>query len=137
VVNLHLKKDTPTTPLYDYKTPKPTGFFNKLFKCFLLAGIGLLIILFCSFFQHIPLPARGEYFYSNFFRSHYTLTAKLIFVIGGFMIGYFYKLNPIYGGISLILLFPITSLVESLVYKGSHNLIPFEFAYHLWRRCHQ
>lgn len=114
------------------KPRNPRIFFKQLFKCFLLAGLGLVIILICSAFQHLPLQARGEYFYSYFFRNNYTLAARVIFFISAFLVGYFYRLNPIYAGISLVLVFPVTALVESILYKGSHNLIPFEFVYHLW-----
>jgi hypothetical protein len=110
----------------------PGIFFSKLLKYLLLAVIGTIIILTCSYFQHLPLPPKGEYFYSSFFRNNFTLTVKIIFVITGLLVGYFYRLNPVYAGISFIFLFPITAVAEAFVYPGSHNLIPFEFVYHLW-----
>jgi len=113
------------------KTSKDSTALNKLFKCFLLFITGLVIVLLCSLFHQLPLPAKGEYFYSNFLRTNYTLLARVIFIISGFLIGYFYQLNPWYSGISLFLIFPITSVIEALIYSGSHNLIPFEFAFHL------
>jgi peptidoglycan/LPS O-acetylase OafA/YrhL len=89
---------------------------------------GLLILLICSLIQHVHSPMEGEYYYSSFFRNNYTLLAKALFFIAGFLAGYFYRLNPWYTGLSLCMVFFVTSIIEATIYKGSHNLIPFEFA---------
>jgi len=107
----------------NYKSNISTGV-----TYFFLVITGILIILFCSFIQHIPSPARGEYYYSTYLKSSYTLVSICLFFIAGFMAGYLYKLNPFFVGICLFLIFPVTSIIEAIVYKGSHNLIPFEFA---------
>jgi hypothetical protein len=99
---------------------------------FLLVIIGVLIILLCSIMQEVPAPQKGEYFYSTFFRNNYTILAKTLFFTTGLFAGYFFQLNPWYAGICLNLIFPVTSIIESLVYRGSHNLIPIELAFHLW-----
>jgi hypothetical protein len=104
--------------------------FQKGWIYLFLVIFGILIILLCSLFQRVPAPTMGEYYYSTFFRNNYTLIAKALFFISGLTVGYFYKLNPWYAGICLNLIFPLTSIIEASVYKGTHNLIPFEFAFH-------
>ncbi len=108
-----------------------TTFPKGLMYLFLVI-VGILIILLCSMVQHVPAPTKGEYYYSTFFRNNYTLLAKALFFITGILVGYFYQLNPWYSGIGLNLIFPLTSILEGTVYKGSHNLIPIEFAFQLW-----
>jgi hypothetical protein len=99
---------------------------------FLLPITGLIVILLCSLIQHVAAPMKGEYYYSTFFRNNYTIIAKALFIIIGFIAGYFYKLDPWLAGICLIAIFPLTSIIEGVVYSGSHNLIPIEFAFHFW-----
>lgn len=99
---------------------------------FVLIITGILIILLCSLVQHVPAPIKGGYYYSIFFRNNYTLLAKALFVITGFVAGYVYNLTPWLAGICLILTFPLTSIIEGFVYTGSHNLLPIEFALHFW-----
>jgi hypothetical protein len=62
--------------------------------------------------------------------SNYGLLTTFLFFIAGIVIGYFWGLNPWLSGLFLIAIFPLTSVVEATVYKGSHNLIPFEFLMH-------
>jgi hypothetical protein len=92
-----------------------------------LALMGVAILLFCSLFQKMEIPFQGEYAYSSFLKYHLTLPAWVLFCIAGVAIGYFSNLNPWYAGLSLFFVFPLTSMVEATVYRGSHNLIPFEF----------
>jgi hypothetical protein len=82
-------------------------------------------------FQHVTIPSEGngEYYYSYFFRLNFTLIARIIFFIIGLGAGYFFKLNPWLAGTCLILIFPATSLLEATIYKGSHNLLGFEFVF--------
>lgn len=102
------------------KTSKPV-------KYLLLIVVGLSIILCCSLFQHVT-PVEGEYHYSEFLRGNYpTIPSVTTFIIVGLGVGYFWKLNPWLVGFCLFFIFPLTSIIESTVYKGSHNLIPFEF----------
>jgi hypothetical protein len=110
------------------------GFSNisripKLLKYLLLLVAGLIIILCCSLFQDID-PVVGEYHYSRFLQGNYfTIPAVTIFFIIGLGVGYFWKLNPWLTGLCLFFIFPLTSIIEATVYKGSHNLIPFEFIF--------
>ena len=79
-------------------------------------------------FQHIPAPPTGEYYYSKLLRLNFTWIAVLLYSITGFAIGYFLQINYFLVGLCLTGIFPITSIIESIIYPGSHNLIPFEFA---------
>lgn len=97
-----------------------------LFKYLLLVVVGPLIILFCSLFQHTTLPT-GEYHYSMFFGKNYTIPAVAIFLLTGIATGYYFNLNPWLTSLCLYLIFPIISIIEAIIYPGSHNLIPFEF----------
>jgi hypothetical protein len=92
---------------------------------------GLAAIYFLHLWQHFELPAKGEYFYSGIFRNNYTWTAVGVFSVLGFLCGYFLKTNPLLTGLSLLLFFPATALIEGVVYRGSHNLLPFELAMHM------
>lgn len=95
-----------------------------------LVIIGILIILLSSLIQHVPERMKGEYYYSSFLRNNYSLLSNIFLCIIGFLCGYYLKLNPWFTGICLFLIFPLTSIIEGVVYKGSHNLIPFEFVFH-------
>jgi len=102
---------------------------SKRFKYLLLIVVGLSIILCCSLFQHVT-PVKGEYHYSLFLRGNYlTIPAVTIFFIVGLGVGYFWNLNPWFAGFCLFFIFPLTSIIEGIVYWGSHNLIPFEFIF--------
>jgi hypothetical protein len=96
-----------------------------------LALLGVAILVLCSLIQSTEAPQQGEYYYSSFIRNNYTLLSNIIFVITAFVIGYYTDLHPLVAGLCLFLVFPITSIVEGIIYKGSHNLIPFEFVMHL------
>ena len=74
-------------------------------------------------------PEDGEYYYSSFLTNNYTLLSNVFFFITGLLGGYYFKLNPWGLALCLFLIFPLTSLIEGAVYRGSHNLIPFELAY--------
>jgi hypothetical protein len=97
-----------------------------------LAALGLGIVCFCSLILPAAPPRPGEYYYTYFFRNNFSLLVKGLFVLIAFLAGYLFRLNPWLTGICLIASFPLTALIEAALYRGSHNLIPFELAYHLW-----
>ncbi|WP_157580687.1 hypothetical protein [Segetibacter koreensis] len=109
---------------------KTSAKTSKWIIYLILIIIGVIIILLCSIIQNVSVPVKGEYYYSSFLRNNYTLLSNVYFFITGFLLGYYYKLNPWYCGICLFLIFPLTSIIEGVVFKGSHNLIPFEFVFH-------
>jgi hypothetical protein len=94
------------------------------------AILGVAVLFVCSLIQPTESPKAGEYYYSSFFRNNYTILSNIILVLAAFAIGYFTDLNPLLSGLCLFLVFPITSIIEATIYKGSHNLIPFEFVMH-------
>ena len=104
---------------------------NILVKYVLFVISGLLILVLCSILQNEPAPQQGEYYYSSFLRHNYTVLSGCLFFAFGIVIGYFFRLNTWLSGISLILVFRIVSFYEATVYRGSHNLIPFELIMHL------
>lgn len=103
---------------------------SKAIKYILLIPAGLLIILVCSLFQHVHPSTPGEYYYSEFLRYNYTFFTGIVFFVAGLVPGYYFKLKPWLAGFCFILVFPLTSLYEGTVYRGSHNLLPFEFIIH-------
>jgi hypothetical protein len=98
----------------------------------LLAVAGFAVILCCSLFQHAPVSTTPDYYYSEFLRVNFSLTAKTIFFIIALAACYYFHLNPWLVGLCLVSIFPLISVTEATIYKGSHNLIPFEFSIHLW-----
>lgn len=101
---------------------------HKLISAMLLILLGTLIMISLLYFQGIPSPTPGEYYYSLQLRQNFTWIAIVIYSITGFIVGYFLELNCFLIGLCLISIFPITSMIEATIYRGSHNLIPFEFA---------
>lgn len=101
---------------------------NRL-KYLLLIITGFLVIIISSLFQHTT-TVTGEYHYSKFLQENYpTIPLVVIFIMIGFSVGYFWRLNPWATGFCLFFIFPLTTLIEGTVYRGSHNLLPFELAY--------
>ena len=98
----------------------------QVLKYIVLIFAGILLVLFCSTIQHAALSQPGEYYYSGFLRNNYTVICASLFFIIGIVVGYFFRLNPWFSGLSLIFIYPMVSFYEATVYRGSHNLIPFE-----------
>lgn len=96
-----------------------------------LIAVGAGIIALNSLIQQVPPEARAEYRYSSFFRDNYTLLPKIILPLVGLAVGYFTRLSPLISGICLYLIFPLTAAMEAVIFKSSHNLIPFEFLMYL------
>lgn len=93
-----------------------------------LIGVSILAVVF-MLTKH-PHPDKGEYFYSRSLSESLTLPAKAAFIIVAFLVTYYLRLHPLLVGVLLFLAFPLTSVVEGVMYKGSHNLLPFEFIMH-------
>jgi hypothetical protein len=102
-------------------------FSGKLIPYFFLVFVGFLLILLVSIILETPSTPKGEYHYSSFLSNNYGITAGILYFIAGLAVGYLMELKPWLVGICLILIFPLTSLYEGTIYRGSHNLIPFEF----------
>jgi hypothetical protein len=95
-----------------------------------LVFAGLFIIILSSTMQQAAPLQSGEYFYSGFLRNNYTVVTVCMFFVVGLSVGYYLQLNPWFSGLSMILVFPLVSLYEATVYRGSHNLLPLEFVVH-------
>ena len=105
----------------------------QLSKYILLVFTGIILLILCRKIQPTAVRQSGEYYYSSFLRNNYTILSASLFLLVGILVGYFFKLNPWLVGLSLILIFPLVSFYEATIYRGSHNLIPFELiVYFLW-----
>ncbi len=106
---------------------KLKNVFLKIFRSIIFCLVGLLLLIIFSRFQQVDPPKPGEYYYSSFLNNNYTFLFGVVLFLVGLLIGYLLRYNPWLAGLSLILIYPVTSLYEATVFKGSHNLIPFEF----------
>ena len=103
------------------------NFWAKLISTLLIVLLGAMIMVALICLQGKPFPDPGEYHYSRLLRSNFTGMAVGFYVVAAFALGIRFRYNPFRVGISLIGIFPITAVVEATYYRGSHNLIPFEF----------
>jgi hypothetical protein len=103
---------------------------QKIIPTLLMIILGAAIMFVLSLLQGKPNPPEGEYHYSNILRENHTWISITVQSIAGLALGYFYRFNPFLIGICLIAIFPITALIEATIYRGSHNLIPFELIIH-------
>lgn len=111
-----------------YVTMRAKPISNSFY--FLLFVAGGLILVMNSIIERNGIPLPGEYQFSNFLRSNYSYISGSLFFLIGIIAGYYFKSNPWITGISLISIFPIIAIYEGIIYRGSHNLIPFEFVLH-------
>ena len=94
---------------------------------------GITILLMHHVIVDLPEPAPGQYYYSKLAAGNYTWVSAALFLIAAVAIKHFNAGNPFAIGFGMVLIFPLISVAEATVYRGSHNLIPFEFAMHmLW-----
>ena len=75
----------------------------------------------------LPIPASGEYFWSKLAWQNFTRSTCVLVSISALLIAYTLDANPVVVGLGTVAIFPMVALVEATVYRGSHNLIPFEF----------
>lgn len=93
----------------------------------------LLILVLAYFIENKPNPPKGEYFWSHLIRDSLTLYVRIVFALFGFLACYYLRLKPWKTAFSIFAIFPIVSFVEGTIYRGSHNLIPFELVtFFLW-----
>jgi surface polysaccharide O-acyltransferase-like enzyme len=96
-------------------------------KYLVLFLTSLLVLCIAYFIEHPPLPPKGEYFWSKLLGACFNRYVMVIFLIMAFISTYQFKMNPWKVALSCFIVFPIVSLLEASFYRGSHNLIPFEF----------
>jgi hypothetical protein len=94
----------------------------------LLAIGGAAILLMVSYLSGAQPPAGWELNYMKPFYKGYNAATALLFMLTGILIGLRTRLSPWLTGIALISVLPILAFIESIVFRGSHNLIPFELA---------
>jgi hypothetical protein len=88
--------------------------------------ISLLVLVVAFYIENKPNPPKDEYYWSHLVKDCLTQYVRIIFALIGFLACYFLKLNPWITAICVFAVFPIITLIEGIIYKGSHNLIPFE-----------
>src|SRR4051812_10780460 len=108
--------------------PATSGRKSNRTPYLLCIAAGILVILLTNALFAPAKTVAGEYHYSTILRSNYGVFANVLFGAAGFFAGYLFGKNPWLIGICLWLVYPITALIEATVYRGSHNLIPFELA---------
>jgi len=98
----------------------------------IIVGVGLIILSNLLFGPRIISKTKpgDEYYFSSLLSNNFRYATTLLFFSSGIVVGYFWRLSPWLTGLCLIAIFPLTSVVEGTIYKGSHNLIPFEFIIH-------
>lgn len=92
----------------------------------LLSVISCIILFANSKVQNIDPSNFGEYYYSKFLRLNYTIITGSLFLVVGFVFGFLYRLKPGIVGLSMIAIFLLATTYEMIVFRSSHNLLPFE-----------
>lgn len=92
----------------------------------ILVITSILILWINSKIQNVEAAALGEYYYSKLLRTNYTYITGSLFLITGFVVGFLCKIIPLMVGLSMISVFLLATFYEMTVFKGSHNLLPFE-----------
>ena len=98
----------------------------------IIVGVVLIVLSNVLFGPRVIAKTKpgDEYYFSSLLNNNYRYATTILFFSVGIAVGYFWRLNPWLTGLCLIAIFPLTSITEGTVYKGSHNLIPFEFIIH-------
>jgi hypothetical protein len=94
--------------------------------------MGVVLILLAFQLNGFALPEEGEYYYSKIVRNNYTKTMMIVYLVAGVVLGYVLQLKPWLTGILLVSYFFLITAYEATVYRGSHNLLPFELAMYLF-----
>jgi hypothetical protein len=105
---------------------------SLLVQVFLTVFVGIALILLAIQLNGFTLPEEGEYYYSKIVRNNYTKTMMIVYLVAGVVLGYVLQLKPWLTGILLVSYFFLITAYEATVYRGSHSLLPFEFAMYLF-----
>jgi len=71
-------------------------------------------------------PSVGEYYWIHLAVQNYTVFSCVLMSVSGFLVIFGMGGNPFLIGWGTVAIFPVIAFVEATVYRGSHNLIPFE-----------
>ncbi len=103
------------------------------YRYWLVFIISLILLSITFFIENNPLPLKGEYYWSHLIRDCLTQYVRILLTLLAFIACYQFKLNPWITAFCVFAIFPIVSFIEGTIYKGSHNLIPFELiTFFLW-----
>lgn len=97
----------------------------------LLSVISCIILFANSKVQNVDPSNFGEYYYSKFLRVNYNMITGSLFMVVGFLFGFLYKVKPWVVGLSMISIFLLATAYEMIVFRSSHNLLPFELIIYL------
>ena len=105
---------------------------SLLLQAVLAVFVGVALILLAIQINGFAFPEVGEYYYSKIVRNNYTKPMMLVYLVAGVVLGYVLQLKPWLTGILLVSYFFFITAYEATVYRGSHNLLPFELAMYLF-----
>jgi hypothetical protein len=105
---------------------------SVLLQAVLTVFVGIALILLAVQINGFAFPEEGEYYYSKIVRNNYTKPMMLVYLVAGAVLGYVLQLKPWLIGILLVSYFFLITAYEATVYRGSHNLLPFELAMYLF-----
>ena len=94
----------------------------------LAAAAGVLALAAQFLILSPALPARGEYFLTELARGQVGVVSIPLMLGLAFAFGSYTRTSAVLVGLAMVLVFPAIALYEAVQYRGSHNLIPFEFA---------
>lgn len=64
---------------------------------------------------------------TDLIKVNFTWSTAVVFAVAAAAISHVSRANPFVIAAGMILMFPIATFYEGTVYRGSHNLLPFEF----------
>lgn len=105
---------------------------SLLLQVVLTVFVGIALILLAVQINGFAFPEEGEYYYSKIVRNNYTKHMMLVYLVAGAVLGHILQLKPWLIGILLVSYFFLITAYEATVYRGSHNLLPFELAMYLF-----
>lgn len=116
-------------------TNKERGSYKtNIHRLFLMVALGLagaLIVYLCSLFQQ-AVVREGDTYASRYLLDNYTWLVRVALFVAGLAAGFWLRIPPLLSGVGLILVYPVVSIAEAIMYKGSHNLIGIEFIIYLF-----
>ena len=90
------------------------------------AGAGILALH--AMLHVTPAPDPGEYYLTELARAQLGPLSISLALLAAAALGFVWQIPPPVVGLSMVGTFPLIALYEGTVFRGSHNLMPFEFA---------
>jgi hypothetical protein len=104
---------------------------TSLRKNLITLGVGCVAGVAIFALHHLvlgpALPAKGEYFFTNLIKVNYTWSTAVVFAVAAAAISRLSDASPFIIAAGTVLVFPLATFYEASAYRGSHNLLPFEF----------